>query len=197
MIVLTFVMLVPVFASASFSQSQTGKHYGEAKNLEYSIEYLDPLGVTIANETGITFLPFSGGQSFDPTVLPEQYFDEYPLYFSGGTLHFIVHIKNTGKRTFRNLLVKTAKEFLNTEGGTGEPFPENNTQEWFVENLLPGEKLELLGTFEIPNIQTSGIDQTHLQILHLGANEAGQGEGAPGRIIVDDPQAGLWCPTTT
>ena len=171
-------------------------HGGEIKNLDYSIEYLDPKGVTTANLSGITFKPFEFEWSFLPTVLPEKYFGDYGLYFAGETMNFRIHLKNTGKRTFRNLKVFAYQEFLNPEGGEGSPIGSDNFSEWFIDKLEAGEEIVLDGSFAIPIIGESGLDQTHLKILHWPGDESTPDDLA-GRILIDDPQAGIWCPAVS
>ena len=159
------IILVFVLNSASAYIAKIGNHYGEVGDLQYSIEQLEPKGITTADSLGITFDPFDFGWSFLPTVLPSKYFGDYPLYFTGETMNFKVHIKNTGKRTFRNLKIIAIQEFLNPDGGKGENIGSGNMQDWFLSYLGPGEEVTLDGVFEIPLVGESGLDQTHLQIL--------------------------------
>lgn len=169
-------------------------HKGEKPAIAYHVEYHDPLGVTTAGPTGILFAPFGYYPTFAPTILPERYFRTYPLYFAGGPFSFTLHLENVGKRTYRNLMVITAQEYLNTDGGAGVPFPGGAAHNWFVRKLGPGEHLALSGSLTLPTFGSSGIDQTHLQILHWEDDTAESDEVGKGRILLDDPQAGLWCP---
>lgn len=189
--ILSFIFWPSAFVSADFDK--TGNHYGEAGNLEYSIEYLEPKGVTTANNYGLTFKPFGFDLSFLPQILPAKYFGDYPLYFTGDTLNFKVHLKNTGKRTFRNLKVFAFQEFFNASGGKGNPIGGENQSDWFLAKLGSGEEVVLDGVFEIPLVGESGLDQTHLQILHWPGDDSDSDSN--GRVIVDDRQAGIWCPT--
>lgn len=191
---LLLTLLLPGLAFASsFPYEQTGKHIGDARDLEYEIEYLDPKGITTVSGAGIVYAPFVGSPTTDPeTILPEAYFGDYDLYFSGQAVEFVVHIKNTGKRTYKNLRAYARQELLNIDGGAGEPFPGIDVFAWDIDELRPGEEASLGGGFVIPNFPTSGIDQTHLQILHQ--DDKDKKNTGPGRVIVDDPQAGIWCP---
>ncbi|PIR70142.1 MAG: hypothetical protein COU46_03250 [Candidatus Niyogibacteria bacterium CG10_big_fil_rev_8_21_14_0_10_42_19] len=65
------------FIVYALDKSPQGKHLGEARFLEYSIEYLEPLGITTANENGVYFKPYLNGVSHDGTVLPENYWGDY------------------------------------------------------------------------------------------------------------------------
>ncbi len=86
--------------------------------------------------------------------------------------------------------VIAVQEFLNVEGGAGTLFPEPNANVWEAPELLPDQELVFEGFSAIPN-GPSGLDQTHLQIIHLNGEDK---ENSGGEIIVDDPQAGIWCP---
>jgi len=188
-ICLTFLFLLPLFVSADVSHAPP--HKGEKVSLEYSIEYLHPLGETITGATGLTFLPFAGGFAFLATLLPERYFGSYPLYFSGGTMEYRVYITNLGPRTFKNLSVTAVQEYLNPSGEAGDEIDPGVKDTWFVETLGSEETVVLSGDFVIPLIGISGLDQTHLVIRHKPQRSRGDGKG---QIIIDDPQAGIWCP---
>lgn len=177
----------------SFSAFAGENHGGEIKNLVYFIEYLSPKGVTTADSSGITFKPYEFDWSFMPKVLPEKYFGDYDLYFAGETMNFRVHLKNTGKRTFRNLKVFAYQELLNSEDGAGDPIGSENSQNWFIPVLRGGEEVVLDGSFDIPVLGEGGLDQTHLKIVHwLGGDPSTA--SVEGNVIIDDPQAGIWCP---
>lgn len=186
-----FTVLVPSFAVAE----ETGNHFGERKNLSYSIEYLDPLGVTEVDETGITYRPYTCCESYENTVLPERYFGSYTLYFGGGVLHFQVIINNDSYRTYRNIKVEAFQEYLNVDGNEGEALGSDNQNTWFIEKLGPYEEIILSGEFHIPLVGESGIDQTHLRISHWSiADRESDEKSTKGEVILEDFQAGLWCP---
>ncbi len=191
--ILSFLVPSLVFAGAALI-NQTGNHFGEIPPLEYSIEYSESAGTTIVSASGIEYVPFSGPASHGNIFLPEKYFGNYPLYFSGSILHFAVHIKNIDTRTYRNLRIVVAEEYLNIDGGAGAPFPAPAIMGWFVGEIRPGEEVVLPGSMPLPNFGPSGIDQTHLQILHWDGKEGDKTNVGSGRVIIDDPQAGLWCP---
>ena len=188
-----FIIIIFQAGFASAELVKAGKHTGEVENLQYSIEYLESKGVTTVDDYGITFKPFFFDWSFLPQILPSKYFGDWPLYFTGETMNFNVHLKNIGKRTFRNLKIIAIQEFLNPDGGKGENIGSNNSTDWFLLHLGPGEEIALDGVFEIPLVGESGLDQTHLQILHY-PDDALANDKDTGRIIVDDFQAGIWCP---
>ena len=192
-----FIIALPLFTSANHSplEKQVAKHKGDAKFLSYEIVYLDELGVTTVHNSGIDFIPFVGLPTFSGEILPAEYFGEYPLYFAGNAVEFKVHIQNTGRRTYKNLLVIAGQELLNTGGGTGELFTDPLTVHWVVPTLVPDQEVILAGEFFIPNGTGSGIDQTHLQIIHYNGVVAEESPVHGGQIIVDDSQAGIWCPT--
>lgn len=194
-LVLIAAVFAPLFAGAELVP-QTGNHFGDARPLKYRIEYLSPQGETLVGENGISFVPFVGEPSFDGTILPARYFGSYALYFGGGTIRFRVHIKNAGPRAYRNLQILAQQEFLNVTGGAGEPISEAWPSSWLVRELGPGAEIVLDGEFTIPNAGQSGLDQTHLQIIHWGNASDSKSSVAGGQIIVDDPQAGIWCPAS-
>ena len=173
------------------ASAQTGNHTGEQSPLQYRIEYLSPSGVTTADAGGITFTPFGCCVMHTDEILPARYFGDYPLYFTESVLHFRVVIKNNSHRTYRNLRVEATQEFLNTDGGVGVPIGSDPTSSWTVDKLGAFEELVLSGSFAIPSSGESGIDQTHLRILR-GNERATDTEN--GEVILDDTQAGLWCP---
>ncbi len=183
-----------------FVYGQTRTHWGERKPLSYHIEYLDSSGITLVNENGIDFLMWGYHRiDFVNKILPEKYFGEYPLYFAGNLLYFKVIIKNDSQRTYRNLKIEAFQEFLNIDGGQGEPMGNNNQNIWFVEKLGPNQEIVLLGEFNISLINESGIDQTHLRISHWSINDREEkfdGQFEKGQVILEDFQAGLFCPMT-
>lgn len=183
-LILGMILLPPLIFA------QTGNHFGEQKFLTYRIEYLEPLGVTIVDKTGVTYKPFyNNWQIYQDKILPDRYFGEYSLYFTGGTVRFEVTVKNEGPRLYRNLLIESFQEFLNIDGGPGEVMGDNNKNIWFVEKLGPQKEIVLEGEFGIPTLGESGIDQTHLRISHWTPKQFTKGQ-----IILEDFQAGLWCP---
>lgn len=190
--ILAFTIAVPFIVEA-----QTGNHFGEQKFLKYRIEYLDPQGVTIVDEEGITFKAWGCCEFREDIILPQRYFGDYPLYFAQDTLRFRVIIENDGPRTYKNLQIETFQEFLDIAGDVGEPMGNDNRNAWFIEKLGPGEEIILTGQFVIPSLGESGIDQTHLRVSHLDSQNGKRGEGIQftnGQIILEDFQAGLWCP---
>lgn len=71
----------------------------------------------------------------------------------------------------------------------GEGIGDDNKHVWFIDKLSPGEEIVFQGEFFIPRIGESGIDQTHLRISHQDFKGIEKGQ-----IIIEDYQAGLWCP---
>jgi len=148
------IVFLPLFLAADHNplEKQVGKHKGDAKSLSYEIVYLDSPGITTVHDSGIDFIPFVGLPTFSSEVLPEEYFSDYPLYFANNTVEFEVHIQNTGKRTYKNLLVIAGQELLNTEGGAGELFTDPLTVHWVVPILVPDQEAILIGEFFVPNV---------------------------------------------
>lgn len=183
-----FMCMLPWHISAAL-----GNHTGEKNDLLYRVEYLNPLGITTVHENGITYDPFGFSPFTENTILPERYFGSYPLYFAGETVSYRIHVASTGKRTFRNLRVTAAQEYLHTDGGQGVAF--SAPLSWNVPELSADSEIILAGNAPIPANGRSGIDQTHLIIEHSDTSKYGDhDDNGKGRVIVDDPQAGLWCP---
>ncbi|MDX1607768.1 MAG: hypothetical protein R3251_00960 [Candidatus Spechtbacterales bacterium] len=182
------------FGAVNELGEKRGEHKGEEPPIEYWVEYLDPKGVTTAHDSGLTFYPDNGLAHSIAQDIPEKYFGNYTLYFSGDTMHFRIHIKNTGKRTYRNLLVLAQQELFNPDGGEGDAFGEPSLNQWDISQLDPGQEVILEGSVKITNVSSSGLDQTHLQILHWSSQNGQSIINGGGQILVDDSQAGIWCP---
>jgi len=194
---ISFLLVAFIFSSHAVvpdALAVSALHKGEVPLLDYWIEYRGAEGVTTAYEDGILYEGFNGFVTLQDTILPERYFGSYPLYYTGSTMHYTLHIINTGARTYRNLRVVTMQEFLNVEGDAGNTFPKPFMEEWFVETIRPGVELVFEGSMAIPNIDESGLDQTHLQIFHWDQGKGKDHTVGMGRLLIDDPQAGIWCP---
>jgi hypothetical protein len=195
------------------SDVKTGNHYGEKQFIEYEIVYKDYPGTLIINGTGSHYyfprwnIRFTLTSNYD-----DEYYGEYPVYFIGQTMHYEVHIKNTGNRVFKNLRVVAMQEYRETKSGydytgyfeitQGDSMPGENTQEWVVAEISAGEEIVLEGSYTAPRGTHPGLDQTHLQIWHYKHCDPGDPEGeddavgigASGRLIIDDQMAGVFCP---
>ena len=146
---------------------QQGKHYGEQPSIEYWIVYKDVA----------LFLP-----------------DGTPGYFLNSWMGFEVHVKNVGKRTYNNLEVVAKQEYLNTTSYSGDLQPgADATQKWLIPELRPGQEIILQGSHFITIDSQPGLDQTHLTILHA-ARENSNWKENNGRVFIDNPQAGIYCP---
>lgn len=189
-----FTISCLTFFIPSFLFAQTGNHFGEQKFLSYNVEYLGIKGDTIVDATGITYKSYVFPESHEDKFLPERYWGTYALYFAGDVMSFRLTIRNEGRRTYRNLKIETFQEFLDIDGGQGQAIGDNNKHAWFIERLGPEEEIVLDGEFLIPTIGESGIDQTHLRISHWGLEDREEQPIERGEVVLEDFQAGLWCP---
>lgn len=197
-----FGLLLALILSPTVAAGTQGKHIGDAAPLEYEIVYKGFPGILTIDESGATYyFPdwdrtiYTGG-SYDP-----EYFGTYATYFVGGTMSFEVHIRNTSSRTYRNLKVVATQEYHFTNGAEyGTPLPGGSTQEWFIGEIRGGEEIVLSGAVTVSSDTLPGLDQTHVQVLHwVNGNQVPldaqlNGARTQGRIFVDDPEAGVYCP---
>jgi len=195
-IALAFLALTPAMAAA-------GNHVGDAAPLQYEIVYLNPSGTLTINETGATYyFPRWNWTVNEGGVYDVKYFGTYPVYFIADLMKFEVRLKNTTNRTYKNLRVVVTQEYYLAEGATeGEKMPEEwpqyNIGAWTVSELRPGQEVVLQGQHFAGIDTRPGLDQTHLQVYHWSNGQQQEVQLArktPGRLIVDDPTAGLYCP---
>jgi len=172
---MALTLLLMAFNSTAFA----GQHVGERKQLDYFIEYASPSGFTGSDQTADSNLW------------------GLPLYFQGETMRYRIHIQNNSNRTFNHLRVIASQEYFLADGAQrGALMPGNATQSFFVPTIQPFQEIVLNGSYEIGTEGFPGFDQTHLMIEHW-ASENGKPADNRGRVIIDDPTAGLWCPPGT
>jgi PKD repeat protein len=167
-------------------------------DITYSIQYLNPADLTTVDSAGIHFytsgmypekyhtIPFN--QSF---TIPSSDYGTYYLYNSSTPLHFKVTITNNGANALNNLVVKTVQERHNDVTiwdslgeitlYKGQVMDGNSSEYWIIPTLGPGMSATLEG-FYFAEGRGWGLDQTHL-IIKMN-----------GDVIVDDPEAGVYCP---
>lgn len=199
---IAFGLFLVLAFSPPVAAGTLGKHTGDAAPLEYEIVYTNFPGIMTIDESGATYyFPdwdrtiYTGG-SYD-----EKYFGTYAVYFIGDPMSFEIHLRNRSNRTYRNLKVVAAQEYHLTEGAEyGTPLPGGSTLEWFIRELRGGEEIVLNGMGYVSSDTLPGLDQTHVQVLHwVNGNQVPldaqlNGARAQGRIFVDDPEAGVYCP---
>lgn len=199
-LVVVAMLLAPPASAKEFKGEQQGKHIGDANSLEYEIVYTEDVGTLVIDENGKTYY-FNWGRIQHVSGSPdEKYYGTYAVYFIGQYMHYEVHLKNTGQRTYKNLRVIGTQEY-HEDTEKGVDMPGSPTQEWYVEHLGPGDEVVLSGKYYAPYGTASGLDQTHLQISHW--NNGGhvpihasmkQSAHTLGRTFIDDPEAGVYCP---
>ena len=167
--------LISLLAGFAFAQ---GNHNGEADCLSYEITY-----------TG-------------PQVLvdyPQFGYYAVPGYYLGSTMTYKVEVTNTCKRTFKNLRVVGVQRYF--ESGLlpyqawteSAPYWNGDSQTFFIDRLDGGETETFYGSYAILG-GVAGLDQTQLLIMHWAGGNPESVDWSEGRIIVDDGQAGIWCP---
>jgi len=166
--------------------------------LEYSVEYLNELDMTIVDQNGIHFWA-SGlyperecGVLFNQTyVLPASDYGTYAMYNSTSPVHFKIRITNLDQAVVENVKVIAIQEFHNTvtvwdrygefQMVKGEPLDGSSAMMWTFDSLQPGQTIEMSGYHYFQG-RGWGLDQTHL-IVKMG-NTA----------VIDDSEAGVYCP---
>lgn len=221
---LSLVLLTHLVGTASAHQrlSRHAKRNVEpGVRLEFDISYLNAWGHTIANGQGLNFyhdtLSDQWGispplMSFEPTVLPSQYWGSYPLYYGGQTMYYTIKITNTGHRKFKNITVVAIQEYLSPTGQVNTRIGTDAVRDWFIPKLDRNESKTLFGSISIPTIGESGLDQTHVQVFRsarhndderqddnerFDARRHSHGRDSPAlryRLIYENIQAGIWCP---
>lgn len=170
----------------------------ELPDIDYSIEYLDYLDQTMVDAAGIHF--FTSGAYpglyhsvlFNETfVIPASDYGTYPLYNSSMPLHFAVTIINNNDLAISNIGVRATQERHNDMTiwdrfgpltlYKGQAMEGNSISSWVIDSLAPGETITLQGVYWFQG-RGWGLDQTHLTITTNGTT------------IVNDPEAGVYCP---
>ncbi|MBI5000573.1 MAG: PKD domain-containing protein [Euryarchaeota archaeon] len=167
-------------------------------NIAYSIEYLDPADQTIVNGTGIWFFTSGAypsmhhGVPYNATYrLPESDYGTYNLYNRSTPVRFAIHIRNMDAAAHKNLVVRAIQErhdnvtiwdrYGMLQLHKGDAMDGFSTSEWPLATIAPGANVTLVGVYEFEG-RGWGLDQTHL-VIAMG-----------GTVVVDDPEAGVYCP---
>ena len=161
---------------AGFAAAQ-GNHGGEERCLSYEIAYLNP-------------------DLFVDYPIP-GYFG-VPGYYLGGTIEYEINITNACKRTFKHITVVTVQRYF--DGGLmpgqvwteEEPYWNCETQTFYLSSLGGEESATLYGSYTTGPGTLPGLDRTQLLIAHW--KEGTEDDWSDGRIILNDPLAGVWCP---
>ncbi|MEE8403104.1 MAG: hypothetical protein V3R93_05045 [Candidatus Hydrothermarchaeaceae archaeon] len=169
--ILILLLISLLYVISSSSVFAYGKHTGELKNLDIEVVYTNPYFYTADGLAG---------------------------YYIGLPMTYELHIKNTGKRTFKRLDVTAIQEYH--ESGIcyryaeeipyakGDAMPGDTTQSWSGITLRGGEEIVLSGGYVPPITTCDGLDQTHMIIKHTNN---GQAEAA---VMYFEPEAGVFCP---
>jgi uncharacterized repeat protein (TIGR01451 family) len=167
-------------------------------NIDYSLEYLNPADETVVDGDGIHF--YTSGVYpdklhsvlFNETfMIPEYDYGTYFLYNSSTPVQFTITIENTNEITLSNIVVSATQERHNdmtiwdSQGEItfykGQVLEGDSTTSWVIDTMAPGDTVILNG-YHCFQGRGWGLDQTHLTIT-MNTD-----------TIVDDPEAGVYCP---
>ncbi len=178
-----------------------GKHIGDKAPLEYEIVYTNAAGALTIGPSGCAYyFPRWNWYWSPPCDYGPKYYREYMVYFINEWMTYEVRVKNTGQRTYKHLEVSATQEYYEDIcwGGScakkGDALPGSPAQTWTIDTLGPGEEVVLKGAYFAPWGTLPGLDETHLVVKHGKGADGGKGMDAPGRVLIDDPEAGVYCP---
>ncbi len=171
------VLIASLFTSAAFAAE--GNHFGEQECLNYSISYLNPA----------LFVNY-----------PQYGHYNVPGYYIGMPMNYLITISNKCERSLYNLrAVGVQTEFNGTmlpdqAWSEGAPHWNGDSQTFFIPRLKGGQSVSFYAKYFSLNGRP-GLDKTRLLVLHWAAkNPETSGGASAGRIIIDDENAGIWCP---
>lgn len=161
-----------------------GQHNGEEKCLSYAITY-----------SGMTS-PYQDYSSVTPQYQGFNY-SHVAAYYLGTTMHYTVSITNACKRTFNSLRAVGVEYYYEGNIMPGQDFTESTpwyngpTQTFFIDTLNPESTVSFDGSYFAPPGTSPGLDLTRLILMHWQARNPDTVLWSDGRIILDDPHAGL------
>jgi hypothetical protein len=128
------------------------KHYSEMKMLYAEIEFDDPSGSTLVDETGITYY-YKGNVDHDPNlVYPEKYYGTYPLYFPTSIVPTKITVTNYGPWAIAKHMIVTEVHVINLDGSLGTTLISPDV---FKFEVALGETVTIFGTFTLPPVGKS------------------------------------------
>ena len=161
------------------------------KKVSVKVRYSNTQGFTVVDPTGIYFYIKNKGVKKGSHNYPAKYwYDAYPLYVVGQTMTYKVVVRNKTKRPLRNLRVVAQHEYLNNAGKDGEDLPGCSRFSWVVPKLKRNSKWVGVSSWKTAAAR-SGLDQTHVQIQRYRRKSAKKA-----KLLLDRPQAGIFCPPT-
>lgn len=184
-----FLVVACLFWSVPCGLHAAGDHLGEANKIVAQVAFQSPSGTTVTDAAGIHYTVNGWTFANEPKVYPAQYWGQFPLYFAGSTMKFIVSLTNTaavGEKRFK-VRIQAFNNVLGQDGSTGQQIAP--PQEWSVSDLGPGETRTLEASIFLPldpNLP-SGLDLTKIRISHLN-------EGANADAALIKEEIAVWCP---
>lgn len=170
----------------------------DTPDVTYYIEYLAPADETIVDGSGIHF--YTSGSNpglyhlipYNETFeIPEEDYGTYFLYNSTTPIQYSITVRNDNEVVLTDVVVSATQERHNDVTiwdscgeialYKGQILEGDSTTYWVIDELAPGTETTLYGYYCFEG-RGWGLDQTHLKIM-MG-----------GTTIVDDPEAGVYCP---
>ncbi len=175
--------------AAPVSHAQkAGKHEGEKKQLDVSVEFFGAYGTTATNDQG-TFYNYWGQTRYENKIYQPEYWGEFPLYFFGTNVGCLVHITNHGPRNRIKLSITTEAHVLHTDGTTGVTLKHPETVDVIVER---GETVTVDASFLAGYVEgaESGLDRYLVKVAHTHSGD-GPGNAEPALVCVKEA---VFCP---
>jgi hypothetical protein len=137
----------------------------EEINFDLSMEFLGSAGKTIADENGLTYYidderPWTDGRK----IYPEEYWGEYPFYFSSSDVGVKLTITNKGKEPEAGFDIECTAFQLNTDGSNGASIMTPQTRNIRVAN---GETMTIDIIFPLP-LQAKNLNRFIVSIYTEG-----------------------------
>jgi hypothetical protein len=177
-------------ALVAFAQDiKAGKHKGEVKQLDVSIDFHSAYGQTITDASGIRYCNLAGRCSYENKVYPPEYWGVYAMYYFGRPNGITVTVTNNGPRQVAKLRITTECYVLRTDGTNGGQMMEPRIIDIEVEK---GETKVIDASFTAyytPGLD-SGLDRFIVKVSHPNQG-GGPGNSDPALIMVKEA---VFCP---
>lgn len=158
-----------------------------ARGLAVRVEYLGAAGRASLHARGSTYHLEGKAPHPGSIYYPEPYWsDAYALFRAGQQMRLRVTVENRSKRTLKGAQLVAVQEHLDYFGKDGEDVDGAAAQAVALPSLAPGASWQQELTLTLPMRLLPGLLQTHVQLV--------QQRGKHCRLLVDEPQAGLFCP---
>ncbi|MCB9738950.1 MAG: hypothetical protein H6747_06760 [Deltaproteobacteria bacterium] len=158
-----------------------------ASGLTVRVEYLGAAGRASLHARGSTYHLEGKAPHPGSVYYPEPYWsDAYALFRAGQPMRLRVTVENRGKRALKGAQLVAVQEHLDYFGKDGEDVDGAAAQAIALPSLKPGATWQQELTLTLPMRLLPGLLQTHVQLV--------QQRGKRSQLLLDEPQAGLFCP---